>query len=103
MDLGFEGRVVVVTGGSSGIGAALAEAYGAEGARVAVTHRVNRDGAERTARAVEAAGGEALTVPFDLNDAASARSLVDAVAERWDRIDVLVASAVQWPAGPSGG
>jgi 3-oxoacyl-[acyl-carrier protein] reductase len=103
MDLGYQGRVVVVTGGSAGIGAALAAAYGAEGARVALTYRVNRDGAERTGRAVEAAGGEAMIVPFDLNGVGSARTLADAVVERWARIDVLVASAVQWPVGSKGG
>src|SRR5690606_12384389 len=71
--------------------------------RVALTYRENHGGAERTARAVEAAGGEAMIVPFDLNGVGSARSLADAVVEQWDRIDVLVASAVQWPVGSKGG
>lgn len=97
MDRGFEGRVVVVTGGSSGIGAALAVAYGREGAWVAITYLTNRDGAEQTARAVEEAGGEAMTVLFDLTDPDSAGALADAVVDRWGRIDVLVANAVQWP------
>lgn len=97
MDLALAGKVVVVTGASSGIGAALAEAYGREGARVALTYHSDGPGAARTAAAVRAAGGEAIVFRFDLSDPSSARSLMQAVVERWRRIDVLVANAVVWP------
>lgn len=97
MDRSHAGKIVIVTGASSGIGAALAEAYGREGARVALTYRRNRDAADRVAAAVVAAGGEALVLPFDLADPSSATALSDAVIERWQRIDVLVANAVAWP------
>ena len=103
MELGLTERVVVVTGGSSGIGAALATAYGGEGARVAITYRANRDGALRTAAAVEQAGGQAMVVPFDLAAPDSARSMVDAVVDQWRRLDVLVANAVAWPQRSSSG
>ena len=58
MDLGLQGRAVIVTGGSSGIGAAIARAYGAEGADVAVAYHQNRDAAE--AVAADAAKGAAV-------------------------------------------
>ena len=57
MDTGLSDRVVLVTGASSGIGAATAAAFGAEGARVAITYHTNLIGAQATAQRVEAAGG----------------------------------------------
>ncbi len=61
MDLGLKGRSVVVTGGSGGIGRAITAAFGREGARVAITFRVNESGAEEAAARVRAEGGEAMT------------------------------------------
>jgi NAD(P)-dependent dehydrogenase (short-subunit alcohol dehydrogenase family) len=97
MDLGLTDRVVLVTGGSSGIGRATAESFGREGARVAVAYHGNEDGARATARAVEDAGGSPMTVRLALEEPASIAAAVDEVVDRWDRIDVLVAGAVQWP------
>jgi NAD(P)-dependent dehydrogenase (short-subunit alcohol dehydrogenase family) len=94
----LNGRVVLVTGGSSGIGRAIARAYGAEGARVALTYHSGEEAARRTAAEVEAAGGEALVLPLDLERIGSADEMVAAVRERWGGVDVLVANAVQWPA-----
>lgn len=104
MDTGLKGRVALVTGSSSGIGRATAMAFGEEGARVAVTYRSNRQGAEATAARVERAGGKALVVPYDLNDSDSIRTAVRSVARRWGTIHVLVNNAVQWGggAGPDG-
>ncbi len=70
MDFGLRDQVVLVTGSSSGLGRATAVAYGAEGARVAVTYHSDRDGANETAEQVRAAGGEALVTPFTLGDPA---------------------------------
>jgi NAD(P)-dependent dehydrogenase (short-subunit alcohol dehydrogenase family) len=93
----LNGRVVLVTGGSSGIGSAIARAYGAEGARVALTYHSGEEAARRTAAEVEAAGGEALVLALDLERIGSADEMVAAVRERWGGVDVLVANAVQWP------
>jgi NAD(P)-dependent dehydrogenase (short-subunit alcohol dehydrogenase family) len=97
VDTGMKGRVVLVTGASSGIGRAIAEAYGAEGARVALTYRSAEASAHATARAVEAAGGESLVLPLELGRIGSCNEAIEAVRERWSGIDGLVANAVQWP------
>jgi NAD(P)-dependent dehydrogenase (short-subunit alcohol dehydrogenase family) len=97
MKLGLAGRTVLVTGGSSGIGAALATAYGREGANVVVTYRSDASGAAATAEAVEQAGGQALTATFDLADPASAEAVVATALARYGHLDVLVANAVVWP------
>jgi 3-oxoacyl-[acyl-carrier protein] reductase len=97
MDTGMRGLVVLVTGGSSGIGRAIAKAYGAEGAKVALTYRTGEAAAHATAREVEAAGGEALVLPLELGRIDSCSETIAAVRDRWGGIDVLVANAVQWP------
>lgn len=102
MKLGLEGRVVLVTGASSGIGRATAVGFGEEGAKVALTYHSNLSGAQESAERVGAAGAEAMVVPLDLGDESSIRAAVDAIVERWGGIDVLVNSAVEWgaPAPP---
>lgn len=93
MDLGLKGQTVLVTGSSSGIGRAAAVAFGAEGARVAVTYRSNRDGADETAQQVRSAGGDALVVPYDLADSDSIRSSVTTIEGEWGALNVLVNNA----------
>jgi NAD(P)-dependent dehydrogenase (short-subunit alcohol dehydrogenase family) len=87
MDVGLRDRVVLVTGGSSGIGRAAARAFAAEGAQVAVTYREHRENAE----------AEGFAVPMDLERPETIQGAVDAVVEHFGRLDVLVVSAVRWP------
>ncbi|MEV4834681.1 SDR family NAD(P)-dependent oxidoreductase [Nonomuraea sp. NPDC049486] len=96
MDTGLRERVVLVTGGSSGIGAATAVAFAREGAKVAITYRKGEEAARAVAAAITEAGGEPFVTPMDLEDLPSARRAVDAVLARWGRVDVLVANAVRW-------
>ena len=87
MEVGLKDRVVLVTGGSSGIGRAAARAFAAEGAQVAVTYREQRENAEL----------EGFAVPMDLERPETIQGAVDAVVDRFGRLDVLVVSAVRWP------
>jgi short-subunit dehydrogenase len=88
----LRGAVVVVTGASSGIGAATAVACGREGMRVALAAR-RKDRLERVAEDVRAAGGEARVVPADVRDEAAVHALVDATVGAWGRLDVLINNA----------
>ncbi|MFF2023696.1 SDR family NAD(P)-dependent oxidoreductase [Streptomyces sp. NPDC058171] len=96
MDTALKDRVVLITGASTGIGAATARAYGEEGARVALTYRTNREKAEAVAARVEAAGGRALVVRLDLEDLPTVERATRTVVDRWGAVDVLVANAVRW-------
>ena len=82
-------QVVIITGASSGIGAALARACSEQGARVAVAARSK----ERLTKVAESCPGETLVVPCDVTVEAERRQLVDAVLARCGRVDVLVNSA----------
>lgn len=93
------GRVAVVTGGGSGIGAAIARRFAAEGARVTICGR--REGPlASVVGEIEAAGGRAQAVAADVSDEAQVESLVRGVASREGRLDVLVNNAFQMTVGP---
>lgn len=92
MSAGFTGKVVLVTGGSSGIGRAVALELASRGARVAL---LARDRARLEAVAAEARqrGAETIVIAGDVADRREARAAVDGTVERWGRLDVLVNNA----------
>jgi NAD(P)-dependent dehydrogenase (short-subunit alcohol dehydrogenase family) len=92
MDLNLKGRVVLVTGGSKGIGLACAEAFAAEGARVAITSR-SRDNLAAAERALRAKGHQVASVAADLVDPNAAPALVAEVERLLGAVDVLLNSA----------
>jgi NAD(P)-dependent dehydrogenase (short-subunit alcohol dehydrogenase family) len=85
-------RVVLVTGGGSGIGRAIAERFAREGARIVVADR-NAAGAEETTARIAAAGAEALAVEADVANAAAVAAMVARANERFGRVDVLINNA----------
>ena len=89
----FRDRVVLVTGASRGIGAAIARGFAAEGAGVAVNYLSNAAAADEVVAACKAAGGDAMAAPADVTDAEAIRAMVDHVAAEFGRIDVLVNNA----------
>ena len=84
---------MIVTGGSRGIGAAVAAALGRQGAKVVVNYHSSREAADEVVAAVTALGGEAVAVGADVGDRAGAVSLADAALEAFGRVDVVVNNA----------
>lgn len=86
----LRGKAVLITGASTGIGAAAARAFGANGARVLVHYHRNAEAAQRVADDVTAAGGEAVTAQADAFDASTLPALAEAALRAFGHIDVLV-------------
>ena len=100
MDLKLNGKVAIVTGGSLGIGRAVAQALAAEGVRVGIVAR-NQATLEQVAREItEATGTEVMAAPADVADTAQVDAAVELVAARFGRIDILVNGAAH-PGGRS--
>ncbi len=95
----FENQVVVITGSATGIGAATARRFAAEGAWVACLD-INDADNEATAAAARAAGVEALALPCDVRSRADQHGAFEIVKGAWGRIDVLVACAGIYVGGP---
>lgn len=88
----FEGETVLVTGSTRGIGEGVAKRFAREGAAVVVTGRTAEDG-EATAEEIRDSGGEAKFVEADMRDPDDIAALVDATAEEYGGLDVLVNNA----------
>jgi NAD(P)-dependent dehydrogenase (short-subunit alcohol dehydrogenase family) len=91
----LKGEIAVVTGASTGIGRAIAEAIAANGGQVALVARsVNR--LQETKSLIQGAGGEARIFPTDLRDEKAINNLASDVLETWGDIDILVHTAGVW-------
>jgi 3-oxoacyl-[acyl-carrier protein] reductase len=91
--LDFTGKVVLVTGAGTGIGAAVAKGFGARGAHVVVHYRSSREAAEKVVATIAEEGGSASSVGADLTEPGAAKALVDGVVAEHGRLDVLVNNA----------
>ena len=93
-------KVAIVTGAGQGIGAGIAAAFGAEGARVVVAGRTTRK-LERTVDAISAAGGTALPLQCDITDRTQIDAMVVRTVEAYGTVDILVNNAQSGLTGPS--
>jgi 3-oxoacyl-[acyl-carrier protein] reductase len=86
-------KVALVTGGSRGIGAAIAKRLAADGANVAITYTKGAEAASLVVKAIEQAGGKAIAIQADAADAAAVKGAVDKTVATLGRLDVLVNNA----------
>jgi 3-oxoacyl-[acyl-carrier protein] reductase len=89
----LKNKVVLITGASTGIGAAAARAFGEQGSKVVVHYNASKDAADKVAREVKSAGGEALLVGGDVTKSANVKRIVADALAGFGRIDVLVNNA----------
>ena len=92
-ELGFSGKVALVTGASRGVGRAIALKFAELGAKVAVNYLRSEDAANAVVAEIEKAGGEAIAVRANVADAAEVKAMFASVLEAWQRVDILVNNA----------
>jgi 3-oxoacyl-[acyl-carrier protein] reductase len=89
----FEGKTSLVTGGSRGIGRAIAEELGRHGANVVINYRSSAAEAEATAETITEAGGSAMTAQADISDYDAVEAMSAAIEDRYGGLDVLINNA----------
>jgi 3-oxoacyl-[acyl-carrier protein] reductase len=89
----LEGKVALVTGGSRGIGAAIAKRLASDGANVAITYTKGGDAAASVVKEIERAGRKAIAIQADAADAAAVKAAVEKTMATFGRLDVLVNNA----------
>lgn len=93
MKKNLEGKVALITGGSRGLGAAIAEAFADEGADVAISYVASRDKAEVVVKKLQAKGVRAFALASDQGDTEAARPMIDNVVAQFGKLDILVNNA----------
>ncbi len=91
----FDKKVVVITGGDSGIGRAASIGFAKEGANIAIIYLNEHEDAEHTKKVIEECGSEALLIPADISIESECKKAIDAVIDQFGRIDVLCNNAAE--------
>jgi 3-oxoacyl-[acyl-carrier protein] reductase len=89
----LEGKIALITGGSRGIGAAIAKRLAADGANVAITYTKGADAAVSVVKEIERAGGKAIAIQADAADAGAVEAAVEKTVATFGQLDVLVNNA----------
>jgi len=89
----LEGKIALVTGGSRGIGAAIAKRLAADGANMAITYTKGADAAASVVKEIERTGGKAIAIQADAADAGAVKAAVEKTVATFGRLDVLVNNA----------
>jgi 3-oxoacyl-[acyl-carrier protein] reductase len=89
----LEGKIALITGGSRGIGAAIAKRFAADGANVAITYTQGADAAALVVKEIERAGRKAIAIQADAADAGAVKAAVEKTVATFGRLDVLVNNA----------
>ena len=89
----LQGRVAIVTGSSSGVGAATARLLASQGCHVVINYNANADGAEAVAADCRKAGAGTEVLKANVAKDEDCRALAEAALKRWERIDILVNNA----------
>src|ERR1700688_4388341 len=93
MPRSLEGKVALVTGGSRGIGAAIAKRLASDGAKVAITYAKDANSASAVVKTIESAGGRAEALPADAADPKAIQDAVQRTIETFGQLDILVNNA----------
>ncbi|MCH7619441.1 MAG: SDR family NAD(P)-dependent oxidoreductase, partial [Candidatus Marinimicrobia bacterium] len=100
MMIDLHGKVMIVTGGSRGIGAATCKLAAEHGSKVLVNFVNDSKSADKIVDEIAHAGGQAMAVQADVTDMGSVQEMVNRALEAWDGIDILVNSAAIWKMAP---
>ena len=92
-NLDLSGKVALITGGSRGIGKAIAKAFASTGAYVAITYANSSSSAEQVTKEIQELGSDALSIQANSSDFNRANEVIDEVVQKWGKIDILVNNA----------